>query len=161
MNIHISKSTGIASTELSAFDNALFNAGIANYNLIYLSSVIPPRSIITVHENGIQSVAMPGEWGDRLYVVMAQNRTSVVGETVSAGIGWVQDPETKKGLFVEHEGHSEQEVKSLITHSLNDLMKTRGINFGDIHMQLNSIVCEDEPVCAMVVAMYQHEAWKV
>lgn len=161
MNIHVSKSTGIASTELSAFDNALFNAGIANYNLIYLSSVIPPNSTIVLHEDGIQETDMPGTWGDKLYVVMAQKRTSVAGEIASAGIGWVQDPVTKKGLFVEHEGHSEDEVKNLITRSLTDLMKTRGIDFGEIQMQVNTAVCEGEPVCAMVVAMYQHEAWRI
>lgn len=33
-------------TALSAFDAALMDAGIANYNLIYLSSVIPGGSVI-------------------------------------------------------------------------------------------------------------------
>ncbi len=43
MKIHIGTSIGTGETELSAFDTALYNAGIANYNLLYLSSVIPPR----------------------------------------------------------------------------------------------------------------------
>ncbi len=37
-------------TLLSAFDRALLNAGIHNFNLIPLSSVIPPQSVI--HETG-------------------------------------------------------------------------------------------------------------
>ncbi len=37
-------------TLLSAFDRALLNAGIHNFNLIPLNSVIPPQSVI--HERG-------------------------------------------------------------------------------------------------------------
>ncbi len=158
MNIHIGTSAGKGETELSAFDTALFNAGIANYNLIYLSSVIPPKSDLILHDGGIK-VELPGTWGDKLYVVMAQKRTSVHGEMVSAGVGWVQDPKTKKGLFVEHEGHSPDEVAELIRRSLKTLMKTRDIDFGEIHMKVVSEVCDSLPVCAMAVAVYQNETW--
>ncbi len=92
---------------------------------------------------------------------MAQQRTSVSGEMVSAGIGWVQNPVTKRGLFVEHEGHSPEEVSGLIKRSLKTLMKTRGIDFGEIHMQVVSAACDLEPVCAMAIAVYQNEAWRV
>ena len=44
MEIQISTGIGIGPTQLSAFDSALNNAGVANYNLLKLSSVIPPKS---------------------------------------------------------------------------------------------------------------------
>ena len=37
----VTSGTGEAATEPAAFDGALLDAGIANYNLIRLSSVIP------------------------------------------------------------------------------------------------------------------------
>src|ERR1700754_5073193 len=118
MQIHIASGTGKGPTTLAAFDAALNANGIANYNLLVLSSVIPPETEVVVQPQAIPHEIMPGNWGDRLYVVMAEQRTDVHNEEVWAGIGWVQDPETKKGLFVEHEGHSEASVRSDIEATL-------------------------------------------
>ena len=46
--ITITKGAGFGSYEKSAFDAALDDAGVANYNLIRLSSVIPPNSDIVI-----------------------------------------------------------------------------------------------------------------
>jgi len=158
MKIKLAKGTGYGSTKLSAFDAALSDAGIENYNLIYLSSVIPPDSTVIQHDEKVDSLG--GEWGDRLYVVMAQKREDQVAGEAWAGIGWVQDDVTGKGLFVEHTGSSKDEVKTKITLSLEDLLETRGIsNMGEIKMQINGAVCEDQPVCAMVIAAYETASW--
>ena len=42
MKLYLAKAIGRGSTELAAFDAALVGAGVANFNLIRLSSVIPP-----------------------------------------------------------------------------------------------------------------------
>ena len=157
MKIYLTKATGSSSTTLAAFDCALYDAGIANYNILRLSSVIPPGAeIIRTNKD---NVPVHGVWGDRLYVVMAERRTDEIGTEAWAGIGWVVDEETKKGLFVEHEGWSRDEVVSDIQSSLTSLMKTRGIDFGDINMEIEGVTCVGEPVCAMVVATYKAESW--
>ena len=48
--------TGTGRTLLAAFDDALLAAGVANFNLITLSSVIPPGSSIRV---GVTEPAAP------------------------------------------------------------------------------------------------------
>lgn len=161
MNIHIASSIGTGPTTLAAFDAALYQAGIANYNLLKLSSVVPPDTTIIQHEtDGVPSELMPGTWGDRLYVVMAEQREDKPNAEAWAGIGWVQDPDTKKGLFVEHEGSSESSVRRDITQSLEALMATRNIsNFGPISMQVTGRTCTHHPVCAMVVAVFQASDW--
>jgi arginine decarboxylase len=159
MQIHIASGTGTGPTTLAAFDAALNANGIANYNLLVLSSVIPPETDIITQESAIPREIMPGQWGDRLYVVMAEQRTDVPNQEVWAGIGWVQDPETKKGLFVEHEGYSEAQVRGDLQATLTALMKTRGVDFGEIHTVVKGAACVDEPVCAMVVAAYQASDW--
>jgi arginine decarboxylase len=103
---------------------------------------------------------VPGDWGDRLYVVMAEQRVSTAGQEAWAGIGWVQDDATKRGLFVEHEGTSEASVRSDIEQSLKALMETRGIDFGEIHMVVNGGTCDGTPLCAMVVAVYESAGWQ-
>jgi arginine decarboxylase len=160
MKIHLAKGIGIGPTSLSAFDAALNDAGIANYNLLRLSSVIPPETEIVIHDKTIDSSVMPGGWGDRLYVVMAEQRVETPNEEAWAGIGWVQEAATGKGLFVEHEGGSEAKVRNDIQQSLETLMKTRGVDFGPINMQVVGKTCIDHPVCAMVVAVYQASDWQ-
>jgi arginine decarboxylase len=157
MKIQVTKGIGSGPTELAAFDQALVNAGVANFNLIYLSSVLPPDSEVIPTDKPIRH---PGEWGDKLYVVIAQKRTILRNQEVWAGVGWIQDEKTKQGLLVEHEGHSENEVRSDIEHSLNALAKNRKMKFGPINMVVNGIRCENEPVCALVIAAFESTGWR-
>jgi arginine decarboxylase len=62
MLIKISSGVGTGPTALGAFDAALRNAGIENYNLISLSSVIPPAAEL----ERTRFTASPREYGDRL-----------------------------------------------------------------------------------------------
>jgi arginine decarboxylase len=160
MKIYIAPGIGTGPTKLSAFDAALNDAGIANYNLIRLSSVIPPDTTIQLQNSSISAAVMPGNWGDRLYLVMAEKRVDTPNTEAWAGIGWVQDKKTKKGLFVEHEGESEKTVRSDITQSLEALMATRNVDFGKINMQVVGRTCTHHPVCALVVAVYQASDWE-
>ena len=157
MRIQVSEGVGTGPTEIAAFDQALVKAGIANYNLIYLSSVLPPDSDVafTTHPKN-----PGGNWGDRLYVVMAQKRTSQRNQEAWAGIGWIQDPETKQGLLVEHEGHCEAEVRADIEHSLQALAENRGMKFGEPKMHVVGAKCVDLPVCALVVAVFETSTWR-
>jgi len=157
MKIQISKGVGDGPTELAAFDQALVKAGVANFNLIYLSSVLPPGSEISVPDKPTRPT---GAWGDRLYIVIAQMRTIQRNQEVWSGIGWMQDAKTKQGLLVEHEGHNEAEVRADIENSLNGLAKNRRQEFGPIHMEVVGTRCENKPVCALVVAVFESEPWQ-
>ncbi|MCA9344931.1 pyruvoyl-dependent arginine decarboxylase [Candidatus Saccharibacteria bacterium] len=157
MLLNVSGSIKEGSTQLAAFDAALNATGVADRNLIRLSSVIPAGSKVKVLAGPIQDV--PGQWGDRLYVVYAQQRTSTHNEEAWAGIGWVQDEKDGKGLFVEHDGMSKKQVEQDITNSLKDLMKTRGVDFGKIKMKIVGGTCKVKPICALVVAVYQASDW--
>lgn len=155
--IQITSTIGVGNTALGAFDNALYKTGVANYNLLRLSSVIP-------YGEGVQlvEVAKPGgKWGDKLYVVMAIQVETEKGKSAAAGIGWARDKSNpKRGLFVEHEHESLDKVKELITDSLGDLFETRGLEKGEIEMETVSGVVEDKPICAFVVAVFEDEDWR-
>lgn len=124
MQLHVGSGIGTGPTTMAAFDSALNEVGIANYNLIRLSSVVPPASNIAVH-NGKIPFAMPGKWGDRLYVVMAEMRTDKHNVDAWAGVGWVQDKKSGRGMFTEHEGESEDFVRREITQSLDAFKQMR------------------------------------
>lgn len=70
MTITLCSGTGEGPTPLAAFDAALVDAGVADHNLICLSSVIPPSAVIVRDR-----YRMPlSDYGRRLYVVMSQMR---------------------------------------------------------------------------------------
>lgn len=154
VEISVRSGRGSGRTPLSAFDAALMEAGVANLNLITLSSVIPPGSRIT-HT----SETLAAEHGDRLYCVLSAGHADHPGEIVWAGIGWVVDAETGKGLFVEHHAGSEESLREQIHLSLEDMTTSRGGGYGEVQISTASAHCYDKPVCALVVAAYAVEGW--
>ncbi len=151
--IGIHAAAGRGHTLLSAFDAALLGAGVANYNLVRLSSVIPRQAVITRDPQ-----PLVGSHGDRLYCVYAAAYAEHPGESAWAGIGWVRD-EQGNGLFVEHETGSEDTLLELIHLSLEDLNRNRGGHYGPVETAVSSAHYEDQPACALVLASYATASW--
>ncbi len=156
MKIYVSGAVCEGPTSLAAFDSALIKCNVANYNLLRLSSVIPPHSEV-IETDKVPD--LPGEWGDRLYVVYAEMRSEVINEEAWAGVGWVMDSESGKGLFVEHEGHSETSVRNDITNTLQSMLEARGMEGLEIQIKVVGGMCHGHPICALVVAAYQVSDW--
>jgi arginine decarboxylase len=154
--IPIIRATGTGGTGLAAFHAALVAVNVGHYNLIRLSSVIPPQSSV----DATGKAPMPvGEWGDRLYCVYADQRASSPGEQAWAGIGWVQRLDGGGGFLVEHEGDSEELVTHAIDTSLRALVAGREEEFSAPEHVLNGAVCTGEPVCSLVMAVYETTHW--
>jgi arginine decarboxylase len=153
LDITVRTAVGTGHTLLSAFDHALLQAGVGNYNLIPLSSVIPPGSTVTRGGDPVR-----GGHGDRLYCVEAVAYADHPGEVVSAGLGWAIHP-TIGGLFVEHRGGTPESVEEQIRLSLADLAEHRGVDFGPVSTAIVSAHCTDRPVCALAIAAYMTADW--
>jgi arginine decarboxylase len=155
LNICLSSGTGEGPTELAAFDAALTDAGVANYNLLCLSSVIPPMSTIVRARHR----TLPDDHGRRLYVVMSQMRQSVAGCPAHAGIGWVQQANNGPGLFVELHDDKRDRLETNLHDTLNAMRAYRTIDFGPVQTEIASATCSRRPVCALVVAVFACEPW--
>lgn len=165
LSIDVVGAVGSGPTSLAAFDAALVACGVANFNLVRLSSVIPPRTRIDAPVAGVVDLTErpaaggSGGWGDRLYAVWAFQSAERLGEEAWAGVAWVQDQVDGRGLFVEHEGHSESTVRDELAASLHSICASRGMD----HLEQRSVVvgatCEGEPVGALVIAPYLSEPW--
>ncbi|MCW2791729.1 MAG: pyruvoyl-dependent arginine decarboxylase [Nocardioides sp.] len=153
LDITVRTGTGTARTLLAAFDSALLAAGVANFNLITLSSVIPPGSRVRLADE-----TLPGGHGDKLYCVLSAAYADHPGETAWAGLGWATD-HTTGGLFVEHHGGSEASVREQIALSLADMSENRGGGYGDVQVAVASAHCVDRPVCALAIAAYTVAEW--
>lgn len=172
LRIDVSAATGSGPTALAAFDATLRRAGVSNFNLVRLSSVIPPGTVVTAGSRSepvvdltVGAASAPGgrwessRWGDRLYAVWAFQSAELLGEEAWAGVAWVQDPDDGRGLFVEHEGRSEAQVRSELTATLAAISAPRALD----HLEQHSVVvgsrCEGAPVGALVVAPFRTESW--
>jgi arginine decarboxylase len=154
LDITVRTGSGTARTPLAAFDAALLSAGVANFNLVTLSSVIPPHSRVRV----VEGTTLTGGHGDRLYCVLSASYAERPGEIARAGLGWITDA-TTGGLFVEHHGGSEESLGEQIDLSLADMAANRGGGYGDVQKVMASAQCVDLPVCALAIAAYRIAPW--
>ena len=156
LDIVITCGTGQAPTELAAFDAALHEAGVAHFNLIRLSSLIPPGSRITTPQH---RQPLSGGWGDRLYAVYAEHRVSSPGRRACAGLGWIVSEDTGAGVLVEHHGDDETAVETQLKATMDDLATRRPGRYGLQSWRISSIACDADPVAAVVLAAFRVEPW--
>lgn len=164
MIINVVSSSGIGKTKLSAFDDALCKSGVANFNLIALSSIIPLKAEVRTIKKYNPD---PKQMGQRLYVVMANSRTTHEDSFIGAALGWYY-LKSGGGVFVEHsmiDGYSEEKVKErltgLVADSISDLCVHRNELFDRKKMNISMSVSHPDTRarCALVVAVYQPDPW--
>ena len=153
--IKLARGMGRGPTERAAFDMALQEAGIGSHNLIPLTAPIPPGSQI---ERG-RYQAHPQTFGQRLYVVMAQRCESQRGRTAHAGLGWVREQVGGQGLMIDLQSDDGERLSRDLHATLQAMQRSRGVSFGPVSTELAQATCEGEPVCALVVAVFQSEPW--
>lgn len=149
------KGTGRGRTKISAFDKALRNCGLENYNLIGLSSIIPPETKLT----DVSKFKEPKTMGNRLYCVYSINETSEKGTKCSSGIGWMNSK--KGGILVEHKGKTRNEVEEKINKSLEDMKKYRDIDFDSKGKRIETAECNGKPTCVFTCAIFEGEEWSM
>jgi len=105
----LTKGTGKHKEKLSSFELALRNAGIEKYNIVRVSSILPPKCKVISREKGLK-LLKPGQI---LFVVLAENATNEPNRLLSASIG-VAIPNDKShyGYLSEHHSFGQQEKKS-------------------------------------------------
>lgn len=155
--IRVTAGSGTGRTTMAAFDAALRAAGVADHNLIRLSSIIPAGAGVEVCSPAEQ---LRGGFGDRLYCVYAVAYATECGDDAWSGIGWSRATDGSGcGLFVEHAGHAEDQVRSMIAMSLADMAGGRDRDFGQHDELLSSAHCSGLPACSVVIATYRTAGW--
>jgi arginine decarboxylase len=95
----LTKGVGIDKNRLSSFELALRSAGIERFNLVYVSSILPPLCKVVPKSEGVLEL----EDGQIVFCVMARNETNEPNRLISAAIG-VAVPKSRKryGYLSEH-----------------------------------------------------------
>lgn len=143
--IRVAWGTATGPTALSAYDAALADAGLHNYNLVRLSSVVPPDA--EVRRAG--TAPDLGPVGSRLSVVEAASTTAGPG-TVAAALGWAVGDDG--GVFYEASGESPEDVTATVREGLAAGRRLREWSFGDGDLQVVSADADAGTYAAAVVA---------
>lgn len=103
------KGVGVHKDKLASFESALRNAGIEKFNLVYVSSIFPPKCKIVSKEEGLTQLS-PGEI---VYCVMARTETNEPNRLISASVGLAVPKDSDSyGYLSEHHGYGETDEKS-------------------------------------------------
>lgn len=114
--VFFTKGVGVHKDQLQSFELALRAAGIAKFNLVNVSSILPPGVKIISREEGI-ALLKPGQI---VYCVLARNATDEPNRLVAAAIGTAVPAEGESyGYISEH--HSFGQTKEVAGEYAEDL----------------------------------------
>jgi arginine decarboxylase len=135
---------------MAAYDAALADAGLHNYNLVTVSSVIPAAADV----EAVGTAPDLGPAGDRLTVVEA-HANAAGPRHVSAALAWA-DSEAGPGLFYEAADETDAaDVEGRVRAGLDAGMELRDWSFDDATVRTVSADAEPgEYASAVVVAAY-------
>lgn len=155
--IRLSSGTGTGPTRLAAFDAALRAAGLADYNLVPLSSVIPTGARVCVVDPRDQ---VSGGYGDLLYCVYATAAALQPGTEAWAGVAWaLRDDGSGSGLFVEHHAADEAALHTALGATLGAMIAGRPQAYTEAGRLTSRVTCTGDPGVAVVVASYRTVGW--
>lgn len=147
--IRIVGGTGSAGTPMAAFDTALADAGVHQYNLRTLSSVIPADVAI----ERVETAPDLGPTGETLDVVIAEQR-SQPGARAAAGLAWAR-AEDGTGVFYEDANHDPETVAEHLAVGMQRGCELRDIDPAGIETEIvTATATPDEYTAAVCLAIY-------
>lgn len=146
--IRIVWGSGTARTAKGSFDAALAEAGVHQYNLRQLSSVIPADTPV----RRVETAPDLGPTGNALDVVMAR-QTSPPGRRASAGLAWTD--REGAGIFYEVENHDPETVRELLKTGIERGCAIRDYDDPPIETKITTgDPATDQYTTAVVLASY-------
>jgi len=121
--VFLTKGVGRHRYQLKSFEEALRKAGVAQQNLVQVSSILPPKCKILPRSNGLKSL-VPGQIS---YCVMARSETNEHGRLIASSIG-IAVPKDRNNWGYISEVHShgmnQQEASDMSEDLAADMLGT-------------------------------------
>ena len=112
----LTKGVGKHKEKLNSFEAALRDAGIAPYNIVPISSILPPGCKIVSRKNGLERLT----YGEIIHCVMARTETNEPHRLLAASIG-VAIPSNKHQFGYLSEFHAHGSTDSAAGDYAEDL----------------------------------------
>ena len=102
--VFLTKGLGVHKDKLSSFELALRSAGIEKYNLVHVSSILPPNCRIISRDAGLKLL----KTGMITYCVLARNETCEPSRLITSAIGVAMPKDSGNyGYLSEHHSFGE------------------------------------------------------
>lgn len=130
---------GKASTPLNAFDSALHDAGISQFNLVKVSSILPPGTPRVEHIHLAPGSLLPIAYGAEVSSTRNERITAAVAVAIP------EDP-ASIGVIMEYSGElSLDDARRLVEAMAREAMAMRAIPVREVLVEVASTVVEDGP----------------
>lgn len=108
--VFFTKGVGVAKHKLMSFEMALRDAGIEKFNLVTVSSILPPGCQIIHKETGLKMLKA----GEIVFCVLARNQTDEPNRLIASSVGCAIPAEKDQhyGYLSEHHPFGETEQKA-------------------------------------------------
>ncbi len=127
--VFLTKGVGVHRHALTAFEFALRDADIEQQNLVYVSSILPPRCEVVPRDAGVEALKP----GDITFCVMARSETNEFGRHLYASLGMAKPPDPDMygyiseihgyGMTAEESGEQAEDLAATM------LASTLGLDF--------------------------------
>jgi len=135
-------------SELNAFDLALKKAGIAQCNLVSVSSILP-KDCVEIKKHNISA-------GSITYSVLAR-MDGDEGTNIGAGIAWAWAKSKKYGLVAEAHGYMDRKaLQETLEWKIKEMAKIRGIQIANVQTRIEVLrVPMDNYGCVISALVYK------
>ena len=147
---------GTGSTKLNAFDNALLNAGIGNFNLSPVSSVIPPKAKIIYLAKNSSEKLLP-KTGSIVPVVYSCIYGKKLGERITAALalGIPKDYENYNGLIFEFAAKdiTKNKAERICKEMVEEAFQVRNSKIEKILFTSTDCIVKEKITCVVTIAL--------
>ena len=143
----ITSGIGHSKNQLVAFDNALINAKISNYNLLKVSSILPAGA------KCVKKIDL--KEGSPLLTAYARIDSNIPGTRIATAVG-AAIPCSKKdiGVIMEFSGYcTAKEAEDTIKEMCAEAMENHGIPFSEIIVSSIDTVVESNEYTSLISAI--------
>jgi len=132
---------GVGTRALNAFDHALLHAGMGNYNLLQISSILPPFSR--------REDRIPLPKSSLLPVAYSREIVEEPGIRIVAGIGvGVPSHPEECGVIMEYHGMgTKEDAERILREMVEEAMETRGVPVKECIVSAIEMISESKPSC--------------
>jgi len=108
--VFFTSGSGTHKDRLTSFEMALRKASIHCYNLVEVSSILPPKCRIVSRQEGLSEL-MPGSI---VFTVISRLSSNEPGARITSAVGMAipKDPETDWGYFAEYHAYEESKEEA-------------------------------------------------
>lgn len=153
--IILTSGIGRGTTKLNAFDNALLNAGIGNFNLSKISSIIPPNAKIIYLTKDNQEELLPkiGSIVPIVYSCICGERAGRYAAVLAIGIP--KNYKKHNGLIFEFAGKNitKEKAQKHSERMLQEAFKSRNLQMGEVKFVGIDFVVKKEIICGIAAAL--------